>query len=683
MKRKHILISALLGMGLAFASCSDFLSVDKYFNDRLNEQKVFAKKDYSDRWLAALYSNLVNHQADVASKGYIMFNFSDDMYCGDRGNRYRTFKFGEYDENWFNDSYDQCYMSIRDASTMIQNIDINEELSKEEIADYKAQARFLRAYYYWLLLRRYGPIPLLPDEGLDYTASYDDLAVPRSSYKTCAEYISNELALAAKDLPLERSNREINKATRGTALAARAKVLLFAASPLNNGNKDMAELVDDEGNCLIPQEYDEEMWAKAAAAAKDVMELNRYSLYVAPFREHDVNHGYPATIVPPHNDEFSDKDWPEGWKNIDPFESYRSIFDGDIRPSDNPELIFTRGANQTQENCIELARHQFPSSLNGWNTHGISLKQCDAYYMNDGTDMPGMNNYMPGDYPNRDNRERPKGYVTREDVEEGRYKPLSEGVYLEYANREPRFYASVAYNGSVWDMTSLNDENMRYKQVFYYRGQQDGMRPSAPEFWLRTGIGVKKYCNPQDAFVKDGNPAGWEGHRVIDKADPSIRYAEVLLIYAEALNELDGSYTIPSYDGSKTYQISRDVNEMKKGIRPIRIRAGVPDYDASTYADKAQFRKKLKRERQIELFAEGHRYFDLRRWKDAPVEEATPIYGCNMNMTEKYRDLFYEPYVVPSLPTVFSKKMYYWPIPHQELKRNRRLTQNPGWTSFD
>lgn len=683
MKRKQILISALLGMSLSLASCSDFLSVDKYFNDRLNEEKVFAKKDYSDRWLAALYSNLVNYQADVASKGYIMFNFSDDMYCGDRGNKYRTFKFGEYDENWFNDSYGQCYMSIRDASTMIHNIDINQELSKEEIADYKAQARFLRAYYYWLLLRRYGPIPLLPDEGMDYTASYDELALPRSSYKECAEFISAELALAARDLPLERSNREINKATRGSALAARAKVLLYAASPLNNGNKDMAELTDDEGRCLIPQEYDEEMWAKAAAAAKDVMELNRYHLYVAPFRTEDVNHGYPATIVPPRNTEFSDKNWPDGWKDIDPFESYRSLFNGDVRPSDNPELIFTRGVNQAQENCVEMARHQFPSSLNGWNTHGISLKQCDAYSMSDGSDLPGMNNYMPAGYPNRDPRERPRGYVTREDVEQGRYKPLSEGVCLEYANREPRFYASVAYNGSVWDMTSLNNESMRYRQVFYYRGKQDGMRPSAPEFWLRTGIGVKKYCNPQDAFVKDGDPSGWEGHRVIDKADPAIRYAEVLLIYAEALNELDGTYSIPSYDGATTYQIARSTDEMKKAIRPIRIRGGVPDYEESIYSDKDQFRRKLKRERQIELFAEGHRYFDLRRWKDAPLEEATPIYGCNMNMTEKYRDLFYEPYVVPSLPTVFSKKMYYWPIPHQELKRNRRLTQNPGWTYFD
>lgn len=74
---------------------------------------------------------------------------------------------------------------------------------------------------------------------------------------------------------------------------------------------------------------------------------------------------------------------------------------------------------------------------------------------------------------------------------------------------------------------------------------------------------------------------------------------------------------------------------MKKGIRPIRCRAGVPDYDLTTiYGNKDEFRKKLKRERQIELMGEGHRYFDLRRWKDAPVEEAMKVYGCNTLMTD-------------------------------------------------
>ena len=108
--------------------------------------------------------------------------------------------------------------------------DYGMELTEEERADFKAQARFVRAYYYWLLLRKYGPVPILPDEGLDYTDSYDELARQRNSYDECADYIASEMALAAQDLPLTRGVNQISRPTRGAALAARARALLYAAT---------------------------------------------------------------------------------------------------------------------------------------------------------------------------------------------------------------------------------------------------------------------------------------------------------------------------------------------------------------------------------------------------------------------------------------------------------------------
>ncbi len=682
MKRKiYILTAALLGTG-TFFSCSDYLESDQYFKDRMTEEKVFGSKEYSEEWLAHTYSFLTNECADVCSKGYTPHCFADDMYYGDRdGNydvstepalSYNEFHMGEYTEDDKQDSWAQCYKGIRNATTFILNIGINREMTTEEIADYKAQARFVRAYYYWLLLRKYGPVPLLPEEGADYTESYDEIATPRSTYEECAEYISNEMVLAAKDLQVTRRDEQsVARPTRGAALAARAKVLLYAASPLANGNiGDYArQLTDDQGTPLLSADYNEEKWARAAAAARDVMELGAYHLYVANFRTTGSS-SYPVTIAPPYNDEFSGNNWPDGWADIDPFESYRAVFNGTLNASENPELIFTRG-NNGGESVAMMVAHQLPRIASGWNTHGLTQKQCDAYYMNDGADCPGKDKEIG----RGDGSDRLTGYVTQEDVDAGRYQPLAEGVSLQYANREPRFYASVAYNGSVWHLENESQEQNREQQVFYYRGDGNGYTNTM--FWLRTGIGVMKFVHPRDTY-ENGDLGN-----VVSKTEPAIRYADILLIYAEALNELESSYSIPSWDGSQAYTISRDISEMKKGIRPVRIRAGVPDYTAEVYSDRDAFRKKLKRERQIELMGEGQRYYDLRRWKDAPEEESLPVYGCNVLMTSGQKDLFHTPVVAWALQSAFSRRMWFWPIRHSELKRNKRLTQNPGWTYND
>lgn len=697
MKKAIIILSLVVGLVFTFSSCSDYLDSDYIFDERLSIEEVFTNRDYTHRWLARGYNFLSSDfLQDICSKNKVPFNFADDMYFGDTNDQYRKWKNGEYNERGFeNNSYEiwqNAYKGIRHISIFINNVDMNQELSRQDVSDMKGQAHFLRAYFYWILLRTYGPIPLVPDEGIDYTKEYDEIARPRNTYDECTEYINNELIKAAKILSPERDMQNTARPTRGAALALRARILVYAASPMFNGKAPAevaAAMIDKQGNLLLSSVEDVRKWARAAAAAKDVMDLQKYDLYTAPRTTQSTSPLYPLTVEPPKDDVnlFHQKNWPYGWANIDPFESYRSLFNGTAATYSNREIIFTRGQNQGGYGINILAIHQLPRKEGkGYNCHGITQKQVDAYYMNDGSDCPGMNDMYAGtkgyENPLRYNtaQKHLTDIVTTEEVTNyPELGPLGKGVCKQYVRREPRFYASVAYNGSTWGFEKAEKDKDEVKdvQVWFYRDDPNGYKNST--YWLRTGIGVKKYIHPDD--ISNTQITANDQSRMHQKMSPDIRYAEILLIYAEALNELGGnSYDIPSWDESKTYTVSRLDTEMKKGIHPIRIRAGVPDYSSDIYGDPDKFRIKLKRERQIELFAEAQRYFDLRRWCDAPAEEDAPIYGCNAYSTSKMPENFHTPVETPSLPSIFTTKMWFWPIHHDELKRNMKLTQNPGWT---
>ncbi|MCH3995783.1 MAG: RagB/SusD family nutrient uptake outer membrane protein [Prevotella sp.] len=661
----------MAGTAVLSTSCSDYLDEEKNFNQMQTEDKIFTNKEYTEQWLAYCYANLLGDNMEVGNWTVNVTNYSDDIIFneGYNGTFYRQLKLGEYtyftDNSYYAKGWSRSYDGIRQASILINNIDRNTDLTQAERTDIKGQARFLRAYFYWLLLRRYGPVPIMPDEGADYTKTYDELSYPRSTYDKCAEYIADQMAQAARELPATRSSTQIARPTRGAALAMRAKAYLYDASPLANGNKEESDFVDDKGTPLISQTYDESKWARAAAAALDVINLNQYKLYTASKKE-STDFAYPTTIAPPYNAAYSDKNFPDGWADIDPFESYRAIFDGDLIASENPEMIFTRGVNDGDNdekagNGIKImALNAMPSSAGGYNCHGLTQKQCDAYDMADGKAF--------------DRSKAPKKFTDSTNVAEHPYDHLQKGVWMEYANREPRFYASVGFNGAVWPCVSAKDSWYQNLQVWYYRGQADGQSNSS-ERWIPTGIGMMKFVNPSDCNTDNGS--------VTPKAELTIRYADILLMYAEALNELKGSYQVKAWDGSRTYTIKRDINEMRKGIKPVRMRAGVPDYDEATYSSQSAFRTKLKHERQVEFLGENQRYFDLRRWKDAPKEEGSQIYGCNTLMTKDHAAQYYVPVRVPYLQTAFSKKMYFWPVLQEELKRDKRMTQAPGWKSYE
>lgn len=645
---------------LSFSACTDYINVDKYFYDQVSLDSAFSKRIYVDGWLSSAYS-VMNKLGEYKEP----FRWaSDDLYHPDM----KEYVEGSYsadkpkgDENAGESRLWKYYEGIRKASTFLDNVDRCPELTMDEIADMKGQARFLRAYCYWALIRVFGPVPLIPLEGLDADLSYEELSLPRAHFDEIVSFIDTELAETARLLPMRRTVNNLGRPTRGAALGLRARVLLYAASPLYNGNLDFFNVVDNKGNQLISQTYDESKWAKAAAAAKDVIELAKtsglYELYtIAP------KIGTLDMYRPPVHPEYSTKDYPDGWANIDPLLSYKSNFDGSVQGSKNPELIFTRTSDGTGT-INDWMYQALPRTISGNNRLCVTQKQVNAYAMNDGRTISEAAN--TGDYVTT-------GFTTEAYSENNPFLPAK--VSLMYNKREPRFYVSIAYNGSVWEAASASEPRYRNQQIFYYRGTEDGKQGFKEECPL-TGMTLKKFYNSEDSRT--------DGGYVIEKTEMTIRYAEILLIYAEALNELSEGevYHLKTYS-NEDVEIKRDEDEMRYAIKRIRMRAGVPDYTNETYKNQADFRVKLKRERQVELLGENSmRYFDLRRWKDALTEENQLLQGCNINISDDdtYIADFYKETPVSSVHKVFEQRMYLFPFPTYELKRNVNLTQNPGW----
>lgn len=656
MKKILLYIFMPIVAGGMMSSCADYLDVDKYFYDQLSIDSAFSKRKYVDGWLSNAFEPI-----QYITEGEGMRRWMSDDIVKYEGRDYQN---GNYSSSTNNGDSEnllyKAYEAVRKASTFIDNVDRCGELTQVEKADMKGQMRFIRAYAYWSLIRHFGPVPLIPEHGLDVSLSYEELSLPRAPLDDIIDFINEDLVIAARSLPMTRTVNNMGRPTRGAALALRARILLWAASPLMNGNKDLFNVKDNHGNQLVPQEYDESKWAKAAAAAKEVMDLGLYELYTI-----EPDPDTPEYERPPYNAKYSDKNFPDGWANVDPYLSYKSIFDGTIIGSKNPELIFTR-TSRGNEQINHWVSNCMPRTLSGSNLIGVSQKQIDAYYMDNGQtvqEAKATGYYKEDGFTTSDNPLNPGGAPF-----------LPANVSWQYAHREPRFYASIAYCGSIWVCASANEAQYRNKQIFYYRDLNDGKQGFKEDCPL-TGIGFKKFVNDEDAFTQGG-------YRM-DKTENTIRYAEVLLIYAEALNELTPgqSYTVEKYNG-ETMTVQRDVNEIRSAMKPIRMRAGVPDFDDVVYENQELFRTSLKRERQIELVGENcFRYYDLRRWKDALLEENQPLMGCNINISDDETRIqeFYRPTVVASMPKVFTQRMYLWPFPDKELKRNVNLTQNPGW----
>lgn len=577
-KYKYISLAFILMM--VYSCSEDFLN--QVPDDRQTIEEVFQKKQPSEEFLANVYSYLIDESNQWEQSPWS--GNTDEMNVS--WAKYPIYRLNV--GNWgpgnpVFDRWEHYYTGIRAATYFINNIDANEELKKlnpELITQYKAEARFLRAYFYFMVLNQYGPLVIIGEKELPVDAPKEDLQLARSTYDECVEYIVNELDAASEVLPVEPANpRDYGRITRGVALAVKSRLLLYAASPLYNGNTAYASFKTANGQHFISQTFDKEKWKRAADAAKAVIDLGIYDLYKAP--------------------------------SGNPIESYRGIH---LKPW-NQECIFARKSN----NLAGWDVHCSIRRAGGWCGLGATQEMVDAYFMSDGLPIDQSPLYSETGYTN--------------------------GIFNMYVNREPRFYASITFNGQKYKGGAVAGDSVIID--FSYSGT-DGKRDGGEDY-THTGYLVYKNVSPETNRLTGTNNS---------RPYIYIRLGEIYLNYAEALAEFGGN------DGEAlTY------------LNLIRERAGIPEYstDALPVPSGKNLVDAIRAERRVELAYENHRWFDIRRWNIARSVMGD-MHGMDIN---KDGEEYYRRVVVANY--AWKDAYYFWPITQYELDRSDLIVQNPGW----
>jgi hypothetical protein len=584
--------------------CSKYL--DKQPDDMLTMDDVWSSRTQSQAYLSNVYSF-------IPDEAKMQNNYNMTGICDEGDFVWDAAWAGQMNMgNWnvssgYYDKWTDFYQGIRSASVFILNIDRNNDptLSVDIRNSWKQEARALRAIYYFYLLRQYGPVVILPDDPVSVDATNEQLQIPRSSFDDCVKYITSELdaVLASPDLPdVFLNDKDKGRIDKRTVMGFKSRVLLLAASPQWNGNPDYAAFRNPDGKPLASTSYDANKWKLAADAAKALID--------------DMPLGLYKKSIP-------------GTTSFDPFLSVRDV----LLDRWNQEVIYCRPTMASSNAADGWERHCAPRFVNGWNGVGVSQQLVDAYFMANGKKI----------------NEAGSGYVeTGFAATAGKYTKA--GTFNMYVNREPRFYASIIYNGANW----IYQENGRPAQTveLFFTGNC-GKKGSHDH--SVTGYLCCKNISPNSNLVE------WTGAL---RSLVMMRLAEIYLNYAEAINEW------------KDDQSLRD--EAAVYVNRIRERAGIPPLESAKTSSQAAMRTAIRDERRVELAFENFRAWDTRRWKIAEQTDGGPLMGMNADAGTSLSDPAFYNRTTEEV-RVFKKSYYLWPIPQSDIIRNRACIQNPGW----
>ncbi|MDR1221657.1 MAG: RagB/SusD family nutrient uptake outer membrane protein [Tannerella sp.] len=614
---------------LLSGSCSDFLGLIPDNVTTLSH--AFAMRNEAERYLFTCYSYLPRHGnpgQDPAMEGgdeiWRLNNQGSAYFSLARGYQSKTSPYG--DNYWVN-----LYRGLRDCNIFLENIDNVPDIYETERYQWIAEVKVLKAYYHFYLVQMYGPVPLIK-ENMPVDASIDEVKTVRDPVDSCFAYIVNLIDEAVEFLEpsvytLNRQ-QEAGRITQPVALALKAKILVTAASDLYNGNTDQATLKYPGGQPLFNQEYDAEKWRLAMDACRKAIEVCDYDamkLYVYP----EIYQQFRLTDTIRHQLSIRNSVC-ERW---------------------NSEVIWanTQSYCAIQGSAIPPLNPLYLSNTTPRGDYSPTLKIVEQFYTRHGVPISEDKTW---DYNNR--------YTLRESTAaEGLY--IREGyttVYMHF-DREPRFYASLGFDGGIWYGQGIYD-NAKPSDLFYVQTKKGQRHAAGSDRSTVTGYYIKK-------LIHFENVIGSGTYSVSGYPWPVIRLADLYLLYAEALNEAEGP-------GEDVYQY----------LNRVRERAGLPTVEDAwdnysitpdKYRSQSGLREIIRSERLNELAFEGQRFWDLRRWKTAAGILNNPVQGWDRQ--QESAEAYYRKATL--FDQTFGSKDYFWPINDNQISVNPNLIQNLGW----
>lgn len=628
---------ALLAL-FALFSCENALNQRPV--DSFEEDSIFQDLNLAESFLYQCYDVMGGDREEVLGMREDLLSSSTDELLNIHRAGQVTFTkgnltpdylghFGNWRYSWI--LWDFNYSNIKNVNTLLENIDnvpTQTQADKDKITQIKAEAYFIRAFNYNNLLRSYGGVVLIDKK---FSLKDDFLTHERASLSKTLEFILADLDKAIAGLP-DKSKIAQGRATKGAAAALKSRLLSFVAGELTNGGYAASDdLVSFQDNNRKQRLID------AKNAAKEIID-GKYGNYAL----------WGSTSAPPLN--MTEEEL------IRYADNYSSVF---LQKGVwNSEVIFGIQYLNRQGNRVRNNLYWGPNGYNCWGNNEPIEYIVRQFEMKDGTPFR-WDKYNPGET----------------NVREFTKKQLKADPELNpYVGREPRFYANILFDGALWrerastenkvqiaaqvnapgaDIMGNQDVKTKMESIAKLESVMLGgndSRQASNQAWngTKTGYYLRKMLDIEVNGEVNNNENTWM----------EIRFAEVLLDYAEACIELG------------------EIEEGLKAVNKIRHRAGLPGRPLS--ATQEQAREWYRHERLIEMFAEGDRWYCIRKWMicDKVIKDFHPLYIYHFNDGVSI-------YIYNTEALADSRKWenrnYWLPISRTEKNKAPKLKQNPGY----